>query len=113
MGSGVSAFSVDNVEDLAEAKEVMGNSVALIGNVPPVNVLNLGKEEDIKRSVAECILKAHDSPKGYVLGSGCQVPLFTPAENVEAYVRWGKELGKLPIDIERLQRITEGDGAAA
>ena len=113
MGSGVSAFSVDNVEDLAEAKEVMGNSVALIGNVPPVNVLNLGKEEDIKRSVAECILKAHDSPKGYVLGSGCQVPLFTPAENVEAYIRWGKELGKLPIDTERLRRIAEGDGAAA
>ena len=79
----------------------------------PVNVLNLGKEEDIKRSVAECILKAHDSPKGYVLGSGCQVPLFTPAENVEAYLRWGKELGKLPIDTERLRRIAEGDGAAA
>ena len=107
VGAGVSAFSVDNVEDLAEAKAVMGGSVALIGNVPPVNVLNLGKEEDIKRSVAECILKAHDSPKGYVLGSGCQVPLFTPAENVEAYVRWGKELGKLPIDTERLKRIVE------
>ena len=58
VGAGISSFSVDNVEDLAEAKEVMGSSVVLIGNVPPVNVLNLGKEEDIKRSVAECILKA-------------------------------------------------------
>ena len=112
VGAGISSFSVDNVEDLAEAKEVMGSSVVLIGNVPPVNVLNLGKEEDIKRSVAECILKAHDSPKGYVLGSGCQVPLFTPAENVEAYIRLGKELGKLPIDTERLRHIAEGDGAA-
>ncbi len=113
VGSGVSSFSIDNVEDLAEAKEIMGDSIAIIGNVPPVNVLNLGGEEDIRRSVAECILKGHDSPKGYALGSGCQVPLFTPAENIDAYIRWGKELGKLPIDVERLQRIAAGEEGAA
>ena len=113
VGAGVSAFSLDNVEDLAEAKAAMGDRIAIIGNVPPVNVLNLGKEEDIKKSVAECILKAHDSPKGFVLGSGCQVPLFTPAENVDAYIRWGKELGRLPIDVERLQAIAAGEPSAA
>lgn len=101
--AGVASFSIDNVEDLAEAKEIMGNDIMIVGNVPPVEVLQMGDRESIRNSVRECILKAYDSPKGYMVSSGCQVPLGMPKENVAYYYQACREFGKYPIDVEKLR----------
>ncbi|MGI6713332.1 MAG: uroporphyrinogen decarboxylase family protein [Bacillota bacterium] len=41
--SGAASFSLDNVEDLAEAKKIIGHRMSLKGNVPPVEVMFQGK----------------------------------------------------------------------
>lgn len=97
--AGVSNFSIDNAEDLEEAKKVMGDRVVITGNVPPVDVVYRGSKEEIFASVKECIKKAHDSKKGYVLSTGCQIPMHTPIENIEMFMEAGKKYGTYPINL--------------
>lgn len=105
VNTGISNFSIDNVEDLEEAKKIMGDKVVITGNVPPVEVVYKGSKEDIFKSVKECIRKGHDSPKGYILSTGCQIPMHTPIENIEAFMEAGKKYGSYPLDLELLMEI--------
>ncbi|WP_138206274.1 uroporphyrinogen decarboxylase family protein [Haloimpatiens lingqiaonensis] len=102
VNAGVSNFSIDNEEDLEEAKKMMGDRITITGNVPPVDVVYAGTKEDIFRSVKECIRKGHDSKKGYVLSTGCQIPMNTPIEKVEMFMEAGRTYGKCPIDLNLL-----------
>lgn len=95
--AGISNFSIDNVEDLEEAKEIMGKEVIITGNLPPVEVLHFGSKEKIFESVKECIRKGHDSPKGYILSTGCQIPMNTPIEKIEMFMEAAWHYGKYPI----------------
>lgn len=91
---GFSSFSVDNCEDLAELKEAVGEKMGISGNVPPTTVLRDGTIDDVISSVQECLLKGSDSPMGYTLAVGCQVPLGTPRENLEAYIYAARRYGR-------------------
>lgn len=90
---GFSSFSVDNCEDLLELKQVLGKDMAISGNVPPVDILRNGDVYTVIQSVRECIEKAADSPRGYLLSAGCQIPLGTPKENLMAYVYAARKYG--------------------
>ncbi len=91
---GFSSVSLDNAMDLAEAKAVLGQTVALKGNVKPVETMLYGTVEDVMQASQECIEKCIDNPRGYTLSSGCTLPIHTPIENVEAMVNaariWGR-----------------------
>ncbi|MDI9479310.1 MAG: uroporphyrinogen decarboxylase family protein [Bacillota bacterium] len=91
---GFSSVSLDNAMDLAGAKMVMGNKVALKGNVKPVETMLYGTAEEVLQASRECIEKCIDNPRGYTLSSGCTLPVNTPIENVEAMVNaarlWGR-----------------------
>lgn len=100
--SGIGCFGLDNIEDLSEAKEVLGPHMSIQGNVPPVDVLRFGSPQDVLRSSRECIRKAWDSPMGFTLTSGCQTPMDTPAENLQALMDAARIFGRYPIDRELL-----------
>lgn len=91
---GVSAFSVDNCEDIAETKKALGDKIMLIGNIPPVDVMREGTIDEVIGACRECIMKCADSPMGYQLGTGCQVPIGTPRANVEAFIYAARKYGK-------------------
>lgn len=82
----ISSFSVDNCEDMFVAKEIFGDKMTVLGNVPPVEVLRFGTIDDVINSVKECISKAGDSPNGYMVATGCATPFKTPEENLKAFV---------------------------
>lgn len=103
VATGVSTFSIDNVEDLLDAKEIMGDQVVLEGNVPPVDVMQKGSVEDVIKHSKECLLKAYNSPKGYILSSGCQIPMHTPMENIKAMMYVARKYGQMPIREELLR----------
>lgn len=83
---GASILSIDNIEDLEKAKKLVGNSICLMGNVDPITIIREGSVEDVYDAVRECIRKAGDSPKGFIVSSGCQVPIDSPADNIKAMV---------------------------
>lgn len=91
---GVKSFSIDNCEDLAEAKTVLGNDMLIGGNVPPTTVLRYGSIDEVIVSVRECIEKASDSPCGFNLNTGCQVALGTPRENIDAFIFAARKYGQ-------------------
>mgnify|MGYP002508790536 FL=1 len=100
--TGIGAFGLDNVEDVEEAKQILGPHMSIQGNVPPVEVMRYGTPQDVLRSAKECIRKGYDSKCGYVLTSGCQTPVFTPKENMQALMDAARIFGRYPIDKEIL-----------
>ncbi|MDU6877360.1 uroporphyrinogen decarboxylase family protein [Clostridium tepidum] len=87
----ISIFSVDNCEDIGELKAALGNKVCIVGNVDPVSVIRNGTLKDVYDAVKLCIEKAADSPKGYVVGSGCDIPAGAPVENIKAIIEATKK----------------------
>lgn len=79
---GITSFSVDNCEDLHQLKNAVGTTMSISGNVPPVEVLRNGSPNQVITAAKECLLKASDSPNGFTLGAGCQIPVGTTAENL-------------------------------
>ena len=74
----ISTYSLDNCEDLEEAKKVFGDKILLIGNVDPVSVVRNGTIEEIHEHVLLGIEKAGDSPAGYFVATGCDIPTGAP-----------------------------------
>lgn len=100
--TGIGAFGLDNVEDMGEAKEILGPHMCIQGNVPPVETMRFGTPKDVLRDARICIRKAYDSPSGFVLTSGCQTPMSTPAENMTALMDAARIFGSYPINEELL-----------
>ena len=90
----VASFSVDNMEDLAKARDVMGPHFGLVGNVAPVDVMLNGTIDDVIEACRDCIIKGSEAQNGYTLGTGCQVPIGTPRENFDAFIYAARKYGR-------------------
>ena len=103
--AGLFSFSIDNCEDLEVAKREVGDRMRFAGNVPPIEVMKDGSIDDVIEACKDCLRKCGDNPKGYILNTGCQLPIGTPKRNVEAFIyaarKYGRgaQLGKLPRGI--------------
>ncbi len=91
--AGADCISIDNDADLLKAKEQVGQRVRLMGNVKPSEVMLQGTTADVKKAVIDCIRKAYNNPKGYIVASGCSLPTETPFENIEAMLDTVREIG--------------------
>ena len=90
----LSALSLDNIDDIGEACEVLGDKFCIIGNVDPVNVILNGTRETIHEAVKECIEKAYNNPKGFVLATGCDIPINASPVNVEYFMEAVRKYSK-------------------
>lgn len=91
--TGADVLSLD-VVDLAEARERVGDRVTLMGNVRPAETLLRGTPEQVEAEARECLEKAKDNPKGFILASGCEVPLGSPFENIDALMAAARKYGQ-------------------
>jgi uroporphyrinogen decarboxylase len=96
------ALSLDNVIDLAAAKAEVGHRVTLAGNINPSETMFLGTPEDVVKDAKRCLQQGYDTKAGYILAMGCGLPIHTPQENVHALLNVARDLGRYPIDPERL-----------
>lgn len=85
-------WSLDAV-NLAEAKEAAGHRVVLLGNVVPANLLNNTAEQIDEEAKGICA-NMLDAPRGFILGSGCEVPINTPPENLDALIMAARKYGR-------------------
>lgn len=99
--TGAGILSLDDTIDLAAAKREIGNRVAILGNVKPTESMYLGKPDDVIRDAKECLRKAYDNPKGYILALGCGLPMRAPAENIHALFQAARELGRYPFNPDK------------
>jgi uroporphyrinogen decarboxylase len=101
--AGADCLSIDNEADLLEAKQKVGGRVRIMGNVRPSEVMLRGTTSDVRAAVVACLRKAYDSPKGYIVASGCSLPTETPFRNIQAMLDTVWEAG-YPVNIEQLER---------
>ena len=94
--TGTRIIELDHPVDLALAKEKIGKRVCIEGNLNPTGTLLTGKPEDVEREARECIEKAAEGG-GFILSSGCEVPLDAPFKNVRAMVLSSKKYGRYPL----------------
>jgi uroporphyrinogen decarboxylase len=104
--TGASVLSLDDCVDLGEAKEQVGDRVALLGNVRPTATMYLGGPEQVRADVRDCLAKAWDAPKGYLLGLGCGLPIDTPPENIDALVAAARDYGRYPLHPSRFAPVS-------
>jgi MtaA/CmuA family methyltransferase len=88
---GCEMVDIDWMAPLAEARQQMGPSVALAGNIDPVRALRGGTPESIAAALAECHRQA--GPR-YIVAAGCEVPRDTPAANVRAMTTFARSHGR-------------------
>lgn len=95
--SGANILSIDDI-DMEEAKRLVGDRVCLMGNIKPAEVMFKGTPELVDAEVRECIRKTYDNPGGFILASGCEIPIDTPAENIFAMMNAARKYGRIPIE---------------
>jgi uroporphyrinogen-III decarboxylase len=76
--------------DMARAKEVLGDTICLLGNVPSA-MLHLGTPQDV-RAYAEQLIDTAGKGGGFILSNGAFFDHAKP-ENVKAMVEAAKEYG--------------------
>ncbi len=83
--TGADMVEIDDAVDMAVAKELIGDQVVLVGNVHTVVEFLQGTPESIAAAAQKCIDDAGVGG-GFLLGSGCIVPRYSPLENVKAMI---------------------------
>lgn len=88
--TGIDTLSLDNAVSLLKAKNTVGEKVTLLGNIDPMEYFLSGNEATIKKEIEKCFMETYDNPKGYICGSGCDIPYDAPLENIDYFVKWSK-----------------------
>jgi uroporphyrinogen decarboxylase len=71
---------LDYVKDIALEK-----GISFGGNMKLTTVLLMGSQEDVQHEAMECMDLG--GKKGFILAPGCDLPIDTPPENIEAVTR--------------------------
>jgi len=90
--SGTDLFSFDR-NDCIATRGAIGDSVRLIGNIDPQDML-FSHPASIRQKVKETVTAMKDTPKGFVISTGCEIPIKSPPENVKAFIAAAREFGK-------------------
>lgn len=87
-GTGADLFSFDQADINAVLQE-MGDRVRLVGNLPPYSLL-ASSEIPIEEKTGIILSEGLENPKGYVLSTGCEVPIKCESQKLQAMINLGK-----------------------
>lgn len=78
---GVDILDIDHMVDMNYARKIIGDKVALSGNLDPVSVIKNGSPKIISDQIKR-IYENVGNP--YIVNAGCEIPSGTPIENLKA-----------------------------
>lgn len=81
--TGFDALNFSHLWDIDEVTRRIGDRVALIGNVPPLQVLAQGSSDEVRASAAKCLSAGNSR---LILSAGGGTSPGTSAENIDALV---------------------------
>lgn len=82
--TGAAAYHYGNAIDMVEMMEKMPSNVLVMGNIDPAGTLREGTVEKVKKETQDLLEKCSKYPN-FIPSSGCDIPPFTPWENIEAF----------------------------
>ena len=108
VNTGVNGISFDQCLDLTTVEDLLPETVAIIGNVDPVEVLELATKEDVAEATAD-LVTVMGILKNFCLSSGCAPPPSTPLANLISFVAAGRralaEICKFRSDLEDISTL--------
>ena len=84
VSTGAAAYHYGNAIDMVEMMEKMPSNVLVMGNIDPAGTLREGTVEKVKKETQDLLEKCSKYPN-FIPSSGCDIPPFTPWENIEAF----------------------------
>lgn len=84
------ALNLDGMTDIRKAKEILRDQAAIIGDVPS-SLFAAGTPDDIREYVRDLVRDI--GPTGLILCPGCDAPINSKPENMEAFVSASREFG--------------------
>ncbi|WP_028314330.1 uroporphyrinogen decarboxylase family protein [Desulfatibacillum aliphaticivorans] len=85
-------LNLDGMTDIRKAKEILEDHTAIMGDMPPT-LFSAGTPDDIYEYTKNLVQDL--GPKGLLLTPGCDAPMNTKFENMEAFVAANREYGKV------------------
>jgi uroporphyrinogen decarboxylase len=83
---GVNLFNPSFEHSIKELKELTNNKVAILGNIPPRDVLANGTPEDVKTAVKDSVAGLGDLSR-VILSCGGGMPQNVSNENIEVFIK--------------------------
>ena len=90
LATGVSGLSFDQCLELLALEDRLPPEVSLIGNLDPVEVLELATPGEVAQQTAALAMALGVLPN-FSLSTGCAPPPATPLANLQAFVRAGRQ----------------------
>lgn len=92
VSTGVGMLSIDEPSSLRKLVEVSQRKLVIMGNVA-TSLFAWGTKEEIEQAVKECIDIAAEG-SGYILASGCELPLNSTVENIRHFMEAADKYGR-------------------
>lgn len=83
---GVNLFNMGFEVNLNELKEVTGNRVTMLGNIPPRDVLASATPDEVEQ-VTRALVESLDDPSRVIFSCGGGMPPGVSSENIRAFLR--------------------------
>ena len=96
--TGADCIEVDSTVDLDKCQFLAQGKCAIEGNIDTINTFYQGTPADVRKA-ANNLLKRFENTSGFILSSGCEIPRYTPTDNISEMVRSAKEF-KYSINIK-------------
>jgi len=81
---GINLFNFSHEHTFQEIQELTGGNIALMGNLPPRDVLSAGSPEEVKNGVHKMV-KSADSPMRIIWSCGGGMPMDVSQENIQIF----------------------------
>jgi hypothetical protein len=96
--AGFEAFQVGPETNLSDIRKIVGDKLALFGNIDPVYTLPSSSPREIQEACKHAI-KTGGIDGGFILSTGGGPPRSgAPVQNIEALIAAVKEVGPYPLD---------------
>ena len=86
LDSGAVGLSLDSVINFEELKKIIPQEITLMGNLNPVKIF-LQSTPDQVAEATKSLKESMKDTKNFILSSGCDIPINTPLENIEAFMK--------------------------
>lgn len=90
---GITAVSLDSPEtgiDMVKALQIVPEDIVVMGNINPTSTMKDGTIEEVRQKTTNLLEKMRPYPN-FLLSTGCDLPPGTPAENMQEFMRVGRE----------------------
>ncbi len=113
---GVNLINYSFEHSLQELREKTHNQVAILGNIPPRDVLASGTPHDVQEAVEQSVADLNDRSR-LILSCGGGMPPDVPTENIQAFIiaaKTSSQRYQKPItEREKIQTITVAEDTDA